>query len=52
MLNVSLLYTAKKTCAATDFTCKNGQCLPARWRCDGEVECADGSDEADSICSK
>uniref|UniRef100_A0A3P8N989 EGF-like domain-containing protein n=1 Tax=Astatotilapia calliptera TaxID=8154 RepID=A0A3P8N989_ASTCA len=50
MLNVSLLYTAKKTCAATDFTCKNGQCLPARWRCDGEVECADGSDEADSIC--
>uniref|UniRef100_A0A669DX38 Low density lipoprotein receptor-related protein 8, apolipoprotein e receptor n=1 Tax=Oreochromis niloticus TaxID=8128 RepID=A0A669DX38_ORENI len=52
MLNVSVLYTAKKTCAATDFTCKNGQCLPARWRCDGEVECADGSDEADSICSR
>lgn len=44
--------TAKKTCATTDFTCKNGQCVPARWRCDGEPECADGSDEADAICSK
>uniref|UniRef100_A0A8C2ZGA5 Low density lipoprotein receptor-related protein 8, apolipoprotein e receptor n=2 Tax=Percomorphaceae TaxID=1489872 RepID=A0A8C2ZGA5_CYCLU len=42
--------TAKKTCATTDFACKNGQCVPARWRCDGEPECADGSDEADAIC--
>uniref|UniRef100_A0A671XX39 Low density lipoprotein receptor-related protein 8, apolipoprotein e receptor n=1 Tax=Sparus aurata TaxID=8175 RepID=A0A671XX39_SPAAU len=44
--------TAKKTCATTDFACKNGQCVPARWRCDGEPECADGSDEADAICSR
>uniref|UniRef100_A0A8D3DGX8 Low density lipoprotein receptor-related protein 8, apolipoprotein e receptor n=1 Tax=Scophthalmus maximus TaxID=52904 RepID=A0A8D3DGX8_SCOMX len=43
---------AKKTCATTDFACKNGQCVPARWRCDGEPECADGSDEADAICSR
>uniref|UniRef100_A0A671XQT0 Low density lipoprotein receptor-related protein 8, apolipoprotein e receptor n=1 Tax=Sparus aurata TaxID=8175 RepID=A0A671XQT0_SPAAU len=41
-----------KTCATTDFACKNGQCVPARWRCDGEPECADGSDEADAICSR
>ncbi|KAJ8376260.1 hypothetical protein SKAU_G00068400 [Synaphobranchus kaupii] len=44
--------TAKKTCATTDFACKNGQCVPARWRCDGEPECPDGSDEADSTCSR
>ncbi|CAG11574.1 unnamed protein product [Tetraodon nigroviridis] len=43
---------AKNTCATTDFTCKNGQCVPARWRCDGEPECADGSDEADATCSR
>uniref|UniRef100_A0A668AI92 Low density lipoprotein receptor-related protein 8, apolipoprotein e receptor n=1 Tax=Myripristis murdjan TaxID=586833 RepID=A0A668AI92_9TELE len=41
---------SKKTCATTDFACKNGQCVPARWRCDGEPECADGSDEADATC--
>ncbi|KAI7807257.1 putative low-density lipoprotein receptor-related protein 8 [Triplophysa rosa] len=41
----------KKTCATTDFACKNGQCVPARWRCDGEPECPDGSDEADSTCN-
>uniref|UniRef100_A0A7N6BSR2 EGF-like domain-containing protein n=1 Tax=Anabas testudineus TaxID=64144 RepID=A0A7N6BSR2_ANATE len=45
-------HQAKKTCATTDFACKNGQCVPARWRCDGEPECADGSDEADAICSR
>uniref|UniRef100_A0A8C1Y138 Low density lipoprotein receptor-related protein 8, apolipoprotein e receptor n=1 Tax=Cyprinus carpio TaxID=7962 RepID=A0A8C1Y138_CYPCA len=44
--------TVKKTCATTDFACKNGQCVPARWRCDGEPECPDGSDEADSTCSR
>uniref|UniRef100_A0A4W4ES41 EGF-like domain-containing protein n=1 Tax=Electrophorus electricus TaxID=8005 RepID=A0A4W4ES41_ELEEL len=47
-----LLRAAKKTCASTDFACKNGQCVPARWRCDGEPECSDGSDEADFTCSK
>uniref|UniRef100_A0A3B5RAN3 Low density lipoprotein receptor-related protein 8, apolipoprotein e receptor n=1 Tax=Xiphophorus maculatus TaxID=8083 RepID=A0A3B5RAN3_XIPMA len=51
-VNISFISTAKKTCATTDFACKNGQCLPARWRCDGEPECADGSDEADAICSR
>ncbi|KAJ7986284.1 hypothetical protein DPEC_G00338340 [Dallia pectoralis] len=46
------LVQAKKTCAATDFACDNGQCVPQRWRCDGEPECADGSDEADTTCSR
>ncbi|KAG7487655.1 hypothetical protein MATL_G00025760 [Megalops atlanticus] len=49
---VALNLAAKKTCATTDFACKNGQCVPARWRCDGEAECPDGSDEADSTCSR
>uniref|UniRef100_A0A3B3XTB6 Uncharacterized protein n=1 Tax=Poecilia mexicana TaxID=48701 RepID=A0A3B3XTB6_9TELE len=51
LLSLSSETSTKKTCATTDFACKNGQCLPARWRCDGEPECADGSDEADAICS-
>uniref|UniRef100_A0A4W4FF19 EGF-like domain-containing protein n=1 Tax=Electrophorus electricus TaxID=8005 RepID=A0A4W4FF19_ELEEL len=42
----------KKTCAPSDFACENGQCVPGRWRCDGEPECPDGSDEAEATCSK
>uniref|UniRef100_A0A672I9D3 LDL receptor related protein 8 n=1 Tax=Salarias fasciatus TaxID=181472 RepID=A0A672I9D3_SALFA len=43
---------ARKTCAPEEFACLNGQCVPGRWRCDGEPECPDGSDEAEETCSK
>ncbi|KAF7244397.1 Low-density lipoprotein receptor-related protein 8 [Varanus komodoensis] len=43
--------SAKKTCAETDFTCNNGHCIPSRWKCDGEEECPDGSDESEATCS-
>ncbi|KFO96443.1 Low-density lipoprotein receptor-related protein 8, partial [Calypte anna] len=42
----------KKTCAESDFTCDNGHCIPARWKCDGEEECPDGSDESEAACTK
>uniref|UniRef100_A0A8C8B758 Uncharacterized protein n=1 Tax=Otus sunia TaxID=257818 RepID=A0A8C8B758_9STRI len=35
----------KKTCAESDFVCINGQCVPNRWQCDGDLDCEDGSDE-------
>ncbi|XP_022274568.1 low-density lipoprotein receptor-related protein 8 isoform X8 [Canis lupus familiaris] len=44
--------TAKKTCADSDFTCGNGHCIPERWKCDGEEECPDGSDESEATCTK
>lgn len=46
------LCAARKTCAPAEFACLNGQCVPGRWRCDGEPECPDGSDEAEETCSK
>ncbi|XP_040264089.1 low-density lipoprotein receptor-related protein 8 isoform X2 [Bufo bufo] len=42
---------AKATCMETDFTCDNGHCISARWKCDGEEECPDGSDESEATCS-
>ena len=40
----------KKTCAESDFVCKNGQCVPNRWQCDGDPDCEDGSDESPEQC--
>lgn len=36
-------------CATSEFQCQGGarQCIPRRWRCDGQTECADHSDEMD-----
>ena len=33
------------------ISCRNGQCLPASWACDGDKDCSDDSDEEQSVCS-
>ena len=34
-------------CNTTEFSCKKGSCLPMALRCDGKMDCGDGSDEED-----
>lgn len=41
---------ARVTCASEDFSCGDGKCIPEAWRCDGQVDCDDNSDEADAVC--
>jgi hypothetical protein len=33
------------TCAENEFTCRNGECVLAKWKCDAEADCLDSSDE-------
>ena len=35
-------------CGAGYFTCDDGQCISSDFRCDGDSDCNDGSDEIDN----
>ncbi|XP_043946618.1 CD320 antigen isoform X1 [Protopterus annectens] len=36
-----------KSCHAAQFLCNTGICIPLIWKCDGDEDCTDGSDEGD-----
>ncbi|XP_077472512.1 low-density lipoprotein receptor-related protein 2a isoform X9 [Stigmatopora argus] len=37
-------------CQAGQFTCLNGRCIRAQWKCDNDNDCGDGSDELERVC--
>ncbi|CAG5865572.1 unnamed protein product [Menidia menidia] len=38
-------------CPAGQFTCLNGRCIRAQWKCDNDNDCGDGSDELERVCA-
>lgn len=39
------------TCSPEDFKCDNGECTSLLWRCDGDNDCSDRSDESKEMCA-
>ena len=37
--------SAERTCSAEEYVCGDGSCIAEAWRCDQDIDCADGSDE-------
>ncbi|XP_029681819.1 low-density lipoprotein receptor-related protein 1-like isoform X3 [Takifugu rubripes] len=43
-------YIPPPQCQAGEFACKNSRCIQERWKCDGDNDCLDNSDEAPELC--
>ncbi|TRY82421.1 hypothetical protein DNTS_016378 [Danionella cerebrum] len=43
--------TKTKRCGPAEFHCQNHRCIRLSWKCDGDDDCSDGSDEDPHICS-
>uniref|UniRef100_A0A3B4AMT0 Uncharacterized protein n=1 Tax=Periophthalmus magnuspinnatus TaxID=409849 RepID=A0A3B4AMT0_9GOBI len=53
IIMLSFVCLAQMTCGVDEFRCKDsGRCIPARWKCDGEDDCGDASDEPKEECGK
>ncbi|KAM4699918.1 prolow-density lipoprotein receptor-related protein 1 isoform 2-T2 [Discoglossus pictus] len=44
------LYVPPPQCQPGEFACKNNRCIQERWKCDGDNDCLDNSDEAPELC--
>lgn len=45
---IILATRGEKTCLVDEFNCTQGGCIPKSWKCDGQPDCEDGSDEPDT----
>ena len=51
-ISIYISFPIVLTCPTEQFRCANGQCIKATQKCNGEVDCADKSDETEGACKE
>lgn len=49
-ISMGCYYFAGHSCSKEEFQCENLQCIKSVLRCDGDLNCLDGSDEENCQC--
>lgn len=42
-------FVAEPSCGTDEYQCRNGDCIPSSFECNGHADCVDASDEGNKL---